>query len=83
MDCLLDLTRATSSHLESQGCLQLFSCVHTMELLNQKEISGCLKYICSSINVLQDMQIFGFYSNVLAEISRSFLGNLNYQEINF
>lgn len=54
-----------------------------MELLNQKEISGCDKHVFSLINVLQVIQIFGFYSNVLAEISGPFLGNLNYQEINF
>lgn len=54
-----------------------------MELLNQKAISGYLKYVFSLKNVLQVIQFLGFYSNVLPELSESLLGNTNNQEINF
>lgn len=43
-----------------------------MELLHQKDVNRCLKYVFSLIDDLQAMQLIWFYSNVLAEISKSF-----------
>lgn len=64
--------RPNLSHLGWQSCLQLVSCMHTINLWNKKELRGCLKYVSSLTNVPQIMQIFEFYNNVSGEPKRCY-----------